>query len=73
MGNPANDNAVWTYLGPDNVAILCSRKKANEWWDSKDVKRARIKNNKVKGWEIDTRFWRFSLIPDGPPLFWQVS
>jgi hypothetical protein len=72
MGCPSNDNAVWAYLGPDNVAILCSREKANEWWNSKNS-RTQIKNNRVKGWGVSTVFWRFCLIPDGPPLFWQVG
>ena len=44
MGNPANDNAVWAYLGPDNVAILCSRKLRSQYalrlfsWAKKYVK-----------------------------------
>jgi hypothetical protein len=71
MGNPSNDNAVWAYLGPDNVAILCSREKANEWWNSKDS-RTQIKKDMVGEWGVYTIFWRFSLIPDGPALFWQV-
>ncbi len=73
MGNPANDNAVWAYLDATKTVILCTRKEANAWWNSEEVKRAQIKYDEINGWKIDTRFWRFSLAPDGPPLFWRVG
>jgi hypothetical protein len=73
MGHPGNDNAVWAYLDATNTVILCTRKEANAWWYSEEGKRAQIKYDEIDGWDVDTRFWRFSLFPDGPPLFWRVS
>ena len=74
MSSRANDYAVWAYRGENNVAILCTRKEANDWWNPwPGGKRTQVKNNKVKGWGVYTMFWRFCLIPDGPPLFWHVG
>ena len=85
MSNRANDYAVWAYRGENNVAILCTRKEANDWWNGNSQPlhcfvrgpggkgRTQVKNNKVKGWGVYTMFWRFCLIPDGPPLFWHVT
>ena len=72
MSSRANDYAVWAYRSENNVAVLCTRKEANDWWNGPGGKgRTQVKNNKVKGWGVYTMFWRFCLIPDGPPLFWR--
>src|SRR5271166_3239958 len=49
------------------------REEANERSWSKDGQRSHIKCDRVDGWSIDTSFNRFSLAPDGPPLFWRVG
>jgi hypothetical protein len=73
MGNRALSYATWAYLGENDVPVLCSRKKANEWaWNKEGQQRSRIKRDRTVGWTILTRFQRYSLAPDGPPLFWKV-
>ena len=67
MSNRANDYAVWAYRGENNVAILCTRKEANDWWNGNSQPlhcfvrgpggkgRTQVKNNKVKGWGVSRR------------------
>src|SRR5260221_13217011 len=74
MGNRALTYATWAYLGEDDVPVLCTRKKANEWaWSKEGLQRSQINHNRIPGWTIRTSFLRYSLAPDGPPLFWNVS
>jgi uncharacterized membrane protein len=58
---------TWAYLNEECVPVLCSRKKANKWYRSEDEARAHIKRDTINGWCIDTRFLRFSVVPDGLP------
>ena len=74
MGNRALTYATWAYLGEDDVPVLCTRKKANEWaWSKEGLQRSQIKHDRILGWTIRTSFERYSLAQDGPPLFWNVS
>jgi hypothetical protein len=71
-GHRGNDYAVCAYLNEESVPVLCTRKEANEWAESGGYARSQIKVDIIKGSGIETRFHRFSLAPDGPPLFWRV-
>jgi hypothetical protein len=71
MTNPALDYAIWSILNEDNVPILCSRKEANAWWNREYVS-CNIQSGRIDGWGIETAFRRYSLAPDGPPLFFRV-
>jgi len=73
MGHPANEYATFAYLNEDYVPVLCTPKKADKWFWSEDQRRSQIKLDYINGWGLETRFRRFSLESDGPPLFWQVS
>jgi hypothetical protein len=71
MTNPALDYAIWSYLNEDNVPILCSREEANAWWE-REYDSCQIQSGRIDGWGIETTFRRYSLAPDGPPMFFRV-
>jgi hypothetical protein len=64
---------TWAYLNEDYVPVLCTQKRANQWYRSEDEARSLIKEESINGWTIWTNFLRFSDVPDGPPGFWNVG
>lgn len=72
MGCPELDYANWAYLNEKGVPVLCARKEANHWFRSGGRERSQVRLDRIRGWNIGTRFCTFSLSPDGPPFFWQV-
>ena len=79
--NPADrcrglDDANFAYMNRAKTPILCSRKKAWEWYHNGGGKRCNIRLDEGKdlaGWGVNTRFHFWSSEADGPPLFWEVS
>jgi hypothetical protein len=72
MGCPDLNFATWAYLNEEGVPVICSRKEANHWFLSGGGHRSQVRLDRIGGWNLGTRFCTFSLLPDGPPLFWQV-
>lgn len=64
---------TWAYLNEEYVPVLCTRKRANKWYRSEDEARSLVKEDSINGWTIWTKFLRFSVVPDGPPQFWNVG
>jgi hypothetical protein len=70
------DDANFAYMNRDKIPVLCSRKKAWEWYHNGGAKRCNIRLDEgedLAGWGINTRFHFWGNESDGPPLFWEVS
>jgi hypothetical protein len=73
MGCRALTYANFARLNDEDIPVLCSRKEAREWYQSKAADLHCLRQTQIAGWQIFTTFNWFSLATDGPPLFWKVT